>query len=309
MHFYHKTRSLFNFIENRLKDRIDKDIHHLSKEIELSPNDFYMLHNIMREALHVELRQISEYILSDRPKWLGIELRDEFEDDLRRQNEALSEVERRLNKRLAVIQNLLETKANPCRYGEGDSTNEYSQFITVRTDFSMPNKLLPDTESFEEKLQSISRQARSLVLVDPYALSDHNDAGDKGDSVKQIDSILDLKNSSIEALHLYVRPDAVTLKVWEKLKKNLGKTKLTVHTGDLHDRYLLAGSDKNLKRADVFAESWHNYHIWTGVVFGASLNGVSKRPTYVLPFEPNDVRQIRAYLDNQTSIKTIDSKV
>jgi hypothetical protein len=40
-------------------------------------------------------------------------------------------------------------------------------------------------------------------------------------------------------------------------------------------------------------------------VFGASLNGVEKRPTYVLKFEKKDLDDILPYLEGHTQEKTL----
>ena len=114
-------------------------------------------------------------------------------------------------------------------------------------------------------------------------------------------------SKSINALHLYCRREDTLTAVWTKLKAlfDANKKELVIHLGDFHDRYLLAGSDM-WQGACEFKEKWHGLTGWKGVVFGASLNGVEKRPTYLLPFEFEDIRVIRRYLDEQSTVMTLE---
>jgi hypothetical protein len=218
-----------------------------------------------------------------------------------RLNKSLLKATTSIEKRLAEIQSDIEMSRTVCQYEESGSKHDVIQLVSVNR--SINGTISANPTSFMEKLSEEAATARILVLVDPYALSDKNDAGDSGNCVNAIKA-LSKAAASMDKLHLYCREDAVSLKVWQQLEAAIGAKKLEVHLGDLHDRYLLAGSDQG-KGKHLTDETWHGYDRWQGVVFGASLNGIAKRPTYVLKFEKTDLDDILAYIEGHTKVKTL----
>lgn len=149
---------------------------------------------------------------------------------------------------------------------------------------------------FWGKLAKLALLGSEIVLVDPYACSSTSDDNKKVSPAKLIGKLL--KGCSIARLHLYCRQDAYDEAAAEELGTSLNG-KLSIYFGDLHDRYLLAGNDKAIKHGSCEAldTDWHGLSYWAGAAFGASLNGVTKRPTYVLGLEKGDVSGVRKYLD------------
>lgn len=299
-------RLLQEFLRD-LNDRFMNDVDDVARRFELPRDVALELRRNLQESLRRKMLESDDWWMRDWQEWWRVQRRDydRLAHDQSRLTDALSGMESRLTERLTDIEDRLDTAGGPCRYNDAGGIAGTATYITVLADLKA-GTVAADPKKFKEKLRATSLKARTLVLVDPYALSESNDAGDKGDCVAQIAEIVN--TGSIEHLHLYARADAVTSQVWKKLQVKLDKVKMTVHLGDLHDRYLLAGSD-NIKGACRFDNVWHGYEYWCGVVFGASLNGVAKRPTYVLPFEVNDVKQISTYLDDHTSVSTLDSQI
>lgn len=286
------------FLE-RAHDRATNDVEHRLRTLDLPSHLVNEVRESLRESLESHFR--SEIVESRRNEW-GEWLRSEQRNSDRQLQlqESVARLERGLYKRLADIESRLDAVDKPCWYAPVDEVSRTASYIT-----SLPaeigTKTQADPNTFMQKLGEVARTGRVLTLVDPYALSEVNDSGDKGNCIKQIVELS--KMGSIEKLHLYSRSDAVNADVWEMLEKQLTASKLSVHLGDIHDRYLLAGSDSS--KGAGFDSPWHSYAHWKGVVFGSSLNGVRKRPTYVLKFEQGDVHEIRRYLDDHTKPMTL----
>jgi hypothetical protein len=299
-------RLLWQEYVRRACNRVMDDIDFHARRIDLPRDVALELRERMLETLRSELCASEDLLMRDWQEWSSIQRHaiERRASDERRLADALLGIESRLTGRMAAIEDRLDAAGRPCRYGDDEGQGVTANYVSVLAD-KRASKAAADPKSFAEKLCETARLARTLVLVDPYALSEVNDSGEKGDCVAQIVQIVSA--GSIEHLHLYARSDAATAKVWAKLQKGIGSVKLTVHLGDLHDRYLLAGSDF-LKGAHEFSNDWHGCSHWRGVVFGASLNGVTKRPTYVLPFEVRDVVQIRAYLDDHAPVAKLESQ-
>lgn len=282
----------------------DFDLH--ARHLDLPRSVILEVRERMQEVLRLELREGNDLWKRDWQEWSRSE-RSSIEQLAYAQRlliDALPKIESRLTERLGAIEDRLDATGGPCRYGESGGLGGTASYLTALDD-PTTGKVAADPKTFAQKLCATARLARTLVLADPYALSESNDAGDNGDCIAQIVQIV--RAGSIEHLHVYARSAAATAKVWAKLQTELGSVKLTVHLGDLHDRYLLAGNDSN-KGAYQFDDTWHGFSNWRGVVFGASLNGVAKRPTYVLPFEVSDVKQVRAYLDDHAPLATLESQ-
>ena len=218
----------------------------------------------------------------------------------RRLSESVEDMERRLIERLTRIEGQLSEGSNGCRF-EGSNaglpwTGSYMSIAPSETG----QKAKASPQGFMDKLRKVAKDARVLVLAEPYALADANDSGDKGDCLGQIQALI--QGHSIDQLHLYCRQDASSLDVVKKLEhiKDLAK-KISIHVGDVHDRYLLSGSDAKGDQV-----SWHGCSRWKGSTFGASLNGISKRPTYVVPFEQGDIVEVKRYLDDHTAPKSLE---
>lgn len=227
-----------------------------------------------------------------------------------RMEEALDQAAAGLDERLAEIRIEIARSRMVCRYEQPAPDYEIQEYVSVLRSpdgaiiRSARGTINADPASFMNRLATQAAKGRVLVLVDPYALSDKNEAGASGNSVEAIKTLFQAATST-EKLHLYCREDAVSLKVWQRLESQLGAHKLEVHLGDLHDRYLLAGSDQQGKDRHLTDKPWHGYQRWVGVVFGASLNGVAKRPTYVLKCEQGDLNAVLEYIESQTQVKRL----
>lgn len=217
----------------------------------------------------------------------------------RQLSESVKDLESRLTERLTRIEGQLSEGSNGCRF-EGSSagmpwTGKYVSIAPSETG----QKAKANPQGFMDKLRKVAKDARVLVLAEPYALADANDSGDKGDCLGQIHALI--QDLSIDQLHLYCRQDASSLGVVMKLEHNKDLCKkISIHVGDVHDRYLLSGTDE--KGDQVL---WHDCSRWKGSTFGASLNGISKRPTYVVPFEQGDIVEVKRYLDDHTAPKSL----
>ena len=69
-----------------------------------------------------------------------------------------------------------------------------------------------------------------------------------------------------------------------------------MYVGDFHDRYILFGQGRNVNGSDKLSRPWHGKEYWSGLAFGASLNGIAKRPTYVLGLKKVDIIPLIAYI-------------
>lgn len=165
----------------------------------------------------------------------------------------------------------------------------------------------PEAGGFWGKLAKLASLGSEIVLVDPYACSSTSDDNKKVSPAKLVGKLL--KDCSFDRLHLYCRQDAYDEAAAEELKTSLNG-KLSIYFGDLHDRYLLVGNDQVIKHGSCQAldTDWHGLTYWAGAAFGASLNGVTKRPTYVLGLEKGDVPGVRKYLDGSCKRSNSGSK-
>ncbi|MFP5194530.1 hypothetical protein PQ786_04200 [Alcaligenes faecalis] len=260
-----------------------------------------------------QLRQVQEVIkcalerhIGDDVEWSRREFsRDRFSEGQRffldemvcgqgRLSKSVEDLESMLTERLTRIEGLLSDGSTSCRFERSDvGMARTDSFMSIELHKS-GQKAKASPESFMNRLKKLAQDARVLVLVEPYALADSNESGEKGDCLGKIQElIVDL---SIDKLHLYCRQDALSLDVVKKLDGMKGlRSKISIHVGDLHDRYLLSGADKKGDEVD-----WHTCPYWKGWVFGASLNGISKRPTYIVPFEPKDIISVSSYLNDHT---------
>jgi len=225
--------------------------------------------------------------------------RDEYDRALRQQSIQLDRIE-----------SLLSENRIGCRFAEErDGGPWFAELIAIKP--SLDNYASPsagnadaDPKSFIEGVKGILRKTTSLVLMDPYALAGKDDAG-KGSSaidlIKDIVSIAHSPDLKPVQLHLYCRPDAIDYDEWEKLEKILKPHKLCVYVGDFHDRYILFGQDIAVNGSN-HSSDWHQKKYWAGLAFGASLNGIRKRPTYVLSLKGQDIRPLISYIDGVVTV-------
>lgn len=246
-------------------------------------------HQLIERSVYRIVRDIENGELH--APWLW---RDEYDRALRRQSAQLDRIE-----------SLLSENRIGCRFSEGrDGGPWFAELIAIKP--SLDNYATPsagnadaDPESFTAGLKGILRKTTSLVLMDPYALAGEDDVGTESsaiDLIKEIVSIAHNPDLGPFHLHLYCRPDVIDYDEWEKLQKILKPHKLSVYVGDFHDRYILFSQDFPFNKNDPSSE-WHEKKYWAGLAFGASLNGIRKRPTYVLSLKAQDIRPLISYID------------
>lgn len=161
----------------------------------------------------------------------------------------------------------------------------------------------PNPDSFLKKLSNIIRSGTAAVIVDPYILAEKDDSNTL---VDVLDEVLNITQSS-ESVYLFCRKEHIDQSTMIKMKENLGVKLKGIFTGDIHDRYIFVGYDEKMDNS--FHRPWipgnksekskknKELKYWRGAAFGASLNGVTKRPTYILNFSGEDLGSLFAYLD------------
>jgi len=288
---------------HRVEHLVMDDIEDSLRRMDTPTSQLRPVQEVLRRSLNRHLGDGIDWWLREvRRDWLVGQERSlqEVVYGQRRLSKSVEDLERRLTERLTRIEGQLSEGSNRCRL-EGSNagmpwTGSYMSIAPLETG----QKAKASPKGFMDKLKNVAKDARVLVLAEPYALADANDSGDKGDCLGQIQALI--QDLSIDQLHLYCRQDASSLDVVKKLEhiKDLGK-KISIHVGDVHDRYLLSGSDEKGDHV-----SWHGCSRWKGSTFGASLNGISKRPTYVVPFEQGDIVEVKRYLDDHTAPKSLE---
>lgn len=204
-----------------------------------------------------------------------------------------SRLERVMREQLAEFHEAIRESAVPCRFQSEGAAGDNMQLMTALQPSSV-GSLKADAPGFLNALRNVARTGNVLVLVDPYALAETDDSGRVRSQAKEIHDLVD--GLSLDKFVVYCRNDAIHKPCLDALVLKLGK-KLEVRCGDLHDRYLLVGREGKSKPPFVeLDDPWNGSTTWMGVAFGASLNGVSKRPTYVLKFEAQDIPVVAKYL-------------
>jgi len=200
-------------------------------------------------------------------------------------------VRRVLDEHLSEVTRVVGSQSSGCRYAANDDeviqANYMSMFPVVGG-----KRVQPNPQGFLDKLKEFAQSSTHLVIVDPYALAGTDDAGNKRAEPVEICELIDAR--SRDAVVIYCRRDATDDASHKFLTKRYGN-KIKIEFGDLHDRYMLCSSEENTKGARLATE-WLDCLCWGGVVFGASFNGVSKRPTYLLKFDPQDIPLVVKYL-------------
>lgn len=209
------------------------------------------------------------------------------------QEKSRSHLEQVMREQLGEVHGAIRNSATPCRFQSEGAAEDYMQLMTALPQ-SSAGPLKADSLGFLEALRAVARTGNVLVLVDPYALAETDDSGRVRSQAKEVHDLVD--GLSLDKFVVYCRNDAMHKPCLDALVQKLGK-KLEVRCGDLHDRYLLVGREGKSKSPFVeLDDQWYGSTTWTGVAFGASLNGVSKRPTYVLKFEARDIPVVAKYL-------------
>ena len=286
-------------VERYVREMLDRILHTIE---EASP-ELREIRELRRLPVYNQLIEHSVYrIVRDlengalHAPWLW---RDEHDRVLRRQSVQLDRIE-----------SLLSENRIGCRFAEGrDGSPWFAELIAIKP--SLDNYASPsagnadaDPKSFIDGVKGILRKTTSLVLMDPYALAGEDDAG-KGSSaidlIKDIVSIAHNPDLKPVQLHLYCRRDVIDYDEWEKLEKILKPHKLCVRVGDFHDRYILFGQDISVNGSDNSSD-WHEKEYWAGLAFGSSLNGIGKRPTYILSLKRQDIRPLISYIDGVVTV-------
>lgn len=203
-----------------------------------------------------------------------------------------SQLEQVMREQLAEVHEAIRESAVPCRFQSEGAAGDYIQLMTALPRSSV-GPLKADALGFLEALRNVARTGNVLVLVDPYALAETDDSGRVRSHAKEVHDLVD--ELPLDKFVVYCRNDAIHKPCLDALVQKLGK-KLEVRCGDLHDRYLLVGRQGQAKHFVELDAPWNGSTTWMGVAFGASLNGVSKRPTYVLKFETQDIPVVVKYL-------------
>lgn len=256
----------------------------------------------MRKRARLDIRESVNHryfheVLRERANWIDLHFQHRLEMTEIRLIEAQasnsSRLEQVICEQLAEVRETIQGSSVPCRFQmEADSGNN-THLVTALPQ-SSPGPLKPDPRRFQKELKNVARTGSVLVLVDPYALAETDESGSPRSSAKEVHELID--GLSLDKFVVYCRNDAIHKPCLDALASEL-KQKLEVRCGDFHDRYLLVGYEGQSKSPFVeLKDSWHGLTAWRGVVFGASLNGISKRPTYVLKFEDNDIPVISQYL-------------
>ena len=221
--------------------------------------------------------------------WL---LREEYERTLWRQSAQLDRIER-----------LLSENTTGCRFAEGrDGGSWFAELITLKPGYDKSDgvssgNMDADPVRFIYGVEQLAQKTTSVVIMDPYALAGKDEADEKTSTIDLIYKIVSLCcDLDPVQLHLYCRSDIIDYKEWENLEKKLKPHKLSVYVGDFHDRYILFGQGRNVNGSDKLSRPWHGKEYWSGLAFGASLNGIAKRPTYVLGLKKVDIIPLIAYI-------------
>lgn len=199
---------------------------------------------------------------------------------------------------LAEMEERLERNSAVCQFSKNKPFN-FPEFISVRVD-SSNGVISPDPERFLKKINNIVRSGSVTVIVDPYILS----AADEGNSaVDVLQEVTEITKNS-KWVYLFCRGDRIDVSTIANMRNKLGIKLKGIFTGDIHDRYVFVGHDENM--ANSYHRPWipgetnksnPELKYWRGAAFGASINGVTKRPTYILNFFGEDLDSLFAYLD------------
>lgn len=288
---------------HRIERRVMDDVEDCWRRMDAPPSQLRPVQEVLKRSLERHMGDGVDWWLREvRSDWFVGQQRSlhEVVGGQRRLGESVEDLERRLSERLKRIEDQLSVGSNGCRFERSNAEMPWTGSYISIAPSETGQKAKASPQGFMDKLRKVAKEARVLVLSEPYALADANDSGDKGDCLGQLQALI--QGLSIDQLHLYCRQDALSIDVVKKLEhiKDLGR-KISIHVGDVHDRYLLSGSDKKGDQV-----SWHGCSHWKGSTFGASLNGISKRPTYVVPFEQGDIVEVKRYLDDHTVPKSLE---
>lgn len=220
----------------------------------------------------------------------------------------ISRIDRQLSEvsdaQLPAIHTIVSNNRVTCSYAE-DKSNRYPGFISVGP-LNSDLADLPAPESFINHIkEKYFKYAETVVIVDPYALALKTDVDENSSSIETIKELCSA--GSFGKLLLYCRRDATDEKQWDKLAKLITGNKLSVHLGDIHDRYFFIGRDDSKNTEPIPRKEWNKRQFWAGAAFGGSLNGISKRPTYVLKFPIGDINSLTFYLDKACKVETLDN--
>lgn len=293
-----------------ITERLAEDLFHFMRERNLMLGFNHSERHVVEELY----RFLSDFFSSDRilEQWLNIQNREGRSEAQRRAEYRMRDLESMLheiaNVQLPMINQTIAGLDRSCAYGERAELN-FPNLVTIDQGSLNVSPSTPDPSKFVDRLIEICGAAEAIVIVDPYLLAKEDD---NGKAISAVDSLLKIVNgTSAGDVFVYCRRDVTVLSEWRKLVAGLKKTKtLTVYFGDLHDRYIFAGSSSFMKKGSTYTcpgDPWNAKMYWQGAAFGGSINGIAKRPTYILKFEKTDVGDLIKYLASVSSKESLEA--
>lgn len=215
---------------------------------------------------------------------------------------AMERLETLISSQTDRISAAIDAQRPMCRLAAKSSSGdgEHLEFISAITPASEDQPWLPNPTRFLDELANEASAGDTLVLVDPYALADHDDAGKVTNCLSAIEKIS--SKGSISRLFIICREQETNKDFLPALERLMPKKKIEVQYQDTHDRYLLVAGEDKFKHSQFVSGAPFARDQWRGVAFGASLNGIARRPTYILRFGSADLEPLLGFLTHSEKI-------
>lgn len=217
-------------------------------------------------------------------------MKDLFPEQYRylgRRNGGPVELYERLNLLERKLGRLRPVDQAPCYFSQ-EGSERLPQFLTALNDVMAKSE---GTAKFVESFKDWFSTKQRGVIVDPhiFKLADEKE-------LKYCKEIIKILGDTLDRIDIYYSVDNYVPSVAKKIFTELNKTKIRNFNfyacPNIHDRVWMRHYQVN---------DTPTANGWEARVVGASVNGISRRPTYVVDMTNNDAAEYSKYLGNLRS--------
>jgi hypothetical protein len=197
---------------------------------------------------------------------------------------AASSLHDHLNQLEKKLDQLCRNDYGPCNFSQ-QGAERFPQFMTALSDMKAQSE---GKETFVESFKDWFSTKQRGVIVDPhiFKLADENES-------KYCKGIINILGGTLDRIDIYYSVGDYVPSVAKKIFAALNKTKIRDFNfyacPNIHDRVWMRHYQVN---DTPTAKGWE------ARVVGASVNGISRRPTYVVDMTPADAADYSKYLGN-----------
>jgi hypothetical protein len=207
----------------------------------------------------------------------------------------------RIDRQLADLSEKIAS--NGCRYQNG-GTSDGANTQLITTGGPSVSAVVKGKAEAREELGGWLADAEEAIIIDPY-LFKRSQNGESSDETERLDreyanqilAILGTKVKKIRFIYKgtyrdHISPSVASFFATEVRKRGIAPL-YTPARDDLHDRVWLKKDTKGR---------------WAAKVIGTSLDGIGRRPTYIVDMPSDDIEKYNAYVHHLISLSNVSSE-